>query len=121
MNNKELNIALGKLFNGIELDTHKVELNAFKNLFNTTGQIERRNKKIKDRIEQISDYSKILDRLKGLSNENMSLIDNQKKYINEFVAKGKEIGMDLSNEPSVKAAKKAIEQAEEYNRIVKKL
>jgi len=26
MNNKELNIALGKLFNGIELDTHKVEL-----------------------------------------------------------------------------------------------
>jgi|TARA_R110000765_G_scaffold144801_5_gene246882 hypothetical protein len=26
MNDKDLNIALGKLFNGIELDTHKVEL-----------------------------------------------------------------------------------------------
>ena len=30
MNNKELNIALGKLFNGIELDTHKVELSSYR-------------------------------------------------------------------------------------------
>jgi len=99
----------------------KIELNAFKNLFNTTTSIEIRNKKIKDRIDQISDYSKILDRLKSLSDENTSLIDNQKKYINEFVAKGKEIGMDLSNDATVKDAKKAIEQAEEYNRIIKTL
>lgn len=32
MNDKEINIALGKLFNGIELKAEKVEFNAVKNL-----------------------------------------------------------------------------------------
>jgi Zn-finger domain-containing protein len=43
MNNKELNIALGKLFNGIELDTHKVELNIvddFEKAFSKANDIE---------------------------------------------------------------------------------
>ena len=55
MNNKELNIALGKLFNGIELDTHKVGLsykdvkglNKINDLYYKVNKKARENKIIK--------------------------------------------------------------------------
>ena len=45
MNNKELNIALGKLFNGIELDTHKVELGLVDDVKKLSNNIEQDWKK----------------------------------------------------------------------------
>lgn len=46
MNNKELNIALGKLFNGIELDTHKVELG-----IDIKGEFKKADKKANSAIK----------------------------------------------------------------------
>ncbi len=46
MNNKELNIALGKLFNGIELDTHKVELG-----LDIDGEFKKADKKANSAIK----------------------------------------------------------------------
>jgi len=45
MNEKELNIALGKLFNGIELDTHKVELGLVDDVKKLSNNIEQDWKK----------------------------------------------------------------------------
>tara|TARA_R110002050_G_scaffold190472_4_gene325149 strand:+ start:438 stop:815 length:378 start_codon:yes stop_codon:yes gene_type:complete len=45
MNDKELNIALGKLFNGIELDTQKVELGLVDDVKKLSNNIEQDWKK----------------------------------------------------------------------------
>lgn len=45
MSEKELNIALGKLFNGIELDTHKVELGLVDDVKKLSNNIEQDWKK----------------------------------------------------------------------------
>ena len=48
MNNKELNIALGKLFNGIELDTHKVDLALMDDIKNQYKTVKDTNRKLLD-------------------------------------------------------------------------
>lgn len=57
MNEKELNIALGKLFNGIELDTHKVELAspATKNLKGFLKNIDNELKNFDINIKELKD------------------------------------------------------------------
>ena len=58
MNNKELNIALGKLFNGIELDTHKVELASLDEL-EAVLQAAKNNKKFsKQKVDEASTINK---------------------------------------------------------------
>lgn len=64
MNNKELNIALGKLFNGIELDTHKIELNAVKNL--------------KDKIQDAK-------RIISLQDDGLKWLDKTKQEYKEYM------------------------------------
>lgn len=61
MNNKELNIALGKLFNGIELDTHKVELGL-------VDDIEKDFKQLNDIMSEAEKLTKQRSRLKGKGN-----------------------------------------------------
>ena len=55
MNEKELNIALGKLFNGIELDTHKVELGLVDDLDTVTKNILNKS------VDYFNDARKLLN------------------------------------------------------------
>ena len=58
MNEKELNIALGKLFNGIELDTHKVELASLDEL-EAVLQAAKNNKKFsKQKVDEAATINK---------------------------------------------------------------
>ena len=98
MNNKELNIALGKLFNGIELDTHKVELGSLKemrtqsdklaglyaNLYETQIDLMVNRKKLD---EQINDA-------KRLENDAGRMLDKAYAVYNEFEQKAKDLGLD---------------------------
>lgn len=54
MNNKELNIALGKLFNGIELDTHKVELGLYDDMLKYEERAEKLMSDVKDRLQKVA-------------------------------------------------------------------
>jgi len=98
MNNKELNIALGKLFNGIELDTHKVELGSLKemrtqsdklvglyaNLYETQIDLMVNRKKLDDQINDA----------KRLENDAGRMLDKAYAVYNEFEQKAKDLGLD---------------------------
>ncbi len=78
MNNKELNIALGKLFNGIQLDTHKVEFttiyddlkgsigNANKGFVEATKLVSKAQKEVKKSISDNKTLLKELDKAEKL-------------------------------------------------------
>lgn len=63
MNNKELNIALGKLFNGIELDTHKVEFEspATKNLKGFIKNIDNELKNFDINVKELKDVKRSIE------------------------------------------------------------
>ncbi len=78
MNEKELNIALGKLFNGIELDTQKVEFatiyddlkgsigNANKGFVEATKLVSKAQKEVKKSIQDNKTLLKELDKAEKL-------------------------------------------------------
>tara|TARA_R100000951_G_scaffold68279_1_gene57621 strand:+ start:1043 stop:1420 length:378 start_codon:yes stop_codon:yes gene_type:complete len=76
MNNKELNIALGKLFNGIELDTHKVDLaiqDEVKRLYS-------------DYIDANEEYDRIYSPISQVRNDLKSWISKREKIQNKAEA-----------------------------------
>lgn len=84
MNNRELNIALGKLFNGIELDTHKVELGIVQDL-------DKDFKELKDIMHEAEGLSKKISRLKGRGRTlSKKIIDDAPKAQDKF----KELGVE---------------------------
>jgi aspartate carbamoyltransferase regulatory subunit len=89
MNNKELNIALGKLFNGIELDTHKVELGSIDDFDNEFGQII--DKDIRVSNDLIDDLRKAEVATKKLKNDYEKVLKIGKK----LEADAKDLGVDL--------------------------
>lgn len=103
MNNKELNIALGKLFNGIELDTHKVELsiandvkklyseyidlgdaedNALRSVNTARMDLEKVENKYKSKLKEVSSMEKKLDKALqelGYTRDTFGLDDDLRK------------------------------------------
>ena len=103
MNNKELNIALGKLFNGIELDTHKVEFSiaddvkklyseyidleeaesgALRSVNDARNDLEKMEGKYKNLIKEIGSMEKKLDKAindLGVSRGTFGLDDDLRK------------------------------------------
>jgi len=78
MNNKELNIALGKLFNGIELDTHKVELNIGSKYINKAEQIE------KEYRNALGDMENFAIKLEGAENDVVKAIKKYKDNLQDY-------------------------------------
>ena len=78
MNNKELNIALGKLFNGIELDTHKVELNIGSKYINKAEQIE------KEYRNALGDIKNFAIKLEGAENDVVKAIKKYKDNLQDY-------------------------------------
>ena len=78
MNNKELNIALGKLFNGIELDTHKVELNIGSKYINKAEQIE------KEYRDALGDMENFAIKLEGAENDVVKAIKKYKDNLQDY-------------------------------------
>ena len=111
MNNKELNIALGKLFNGIELDTHKVELALMDDIKNQYKSVKDTNRKLLD-IE--SDFLKNRKALKSFS----EILNEQSKRLlelcNDIEQASNKIGIDTPKE--VELYKK---EAKDYQQIAK--
>ena len=68
MNNKELNIALGKLFNGIELDTHKVELGIVDDIENL---LEKAEKQFEEAKNDLKKAKSILSRTLIIADQNI--------------------------------------------------
>ena len=103
MNNKELNIALGKLFNGIELDTHKVELsiandvkklyseyidlgdaedNALRSVNTARMDLEKVENKYKSKLKEVLSMEKKLDKALqelGYTRDTFGLDDDLRK------------------------------------------
>lgn len=92
MNNKELNIALGKLFNGIELDTHKVELADydFKKYMQDYD---------KSFTKYRSDYRNGINAAKSATDKHFvevfDILDKAEKEMDTFGNKAKELGIDF--------------------------
>jgi ElaB/YqjD/DUF883 family membrane-anchored ribosome-binding protein len=92
MNNKELNIALGKLFNGIELDTHKVELADydFKKYMQDYD---------KSFSKYRSDYRNGINAAKSSTDKHFAevfdILDKAEKEMDTFGNKAKELGIDF--------------------------
>ena len=90
MNNKELNIALGKLFNGIELDTHKVELNIFSDYIKELDKIG--TKTLNKSEEDLEQIKKIVRRNISNLNKLKSKSDNiHKAYMKDGDRVSKEL------------------------------
>lgn len=103
MNNKELNIALGKLFNGIELNTHKVELsiandvkklyseyidlgdaedNALRSVNTARMDLEKVENKYKSKLKEVLSMEKKLDKALqelGYTRDTFGLDDDLRK------------------------------------------
>lgn len=113
MNNKELNIALGKLFNGIELDTHKVELSY------TLKQLQNFKDDLQDRTQSIIRFGKKLQDAQDVLDENIS--DGNKSFrnleaaIKEIAPIMKDLGL-----PNAKELQGADKILSEYKQAVKK-
>lgn len=78
MNNKELNIALGKLFNGIELDTHKVKLNIGSKYINKAEQIE------KEYRNALGDMENFAIKLESAENDVVKAIKKYKDNLQDY-------------------------------------
>lgn len=117
MNNKELNIALGKLFNGIELDTHKVELGIvddFKKLYaNATEQQAKGNVQVREILKAID---KAINEYNDAAN---SYIKANNAY-QDIEAKTKELGTKPSSQ-ILNYAKDTVKSVKEINSILKNL
>ena len=97
MNNKELNIALGKLFNGIELDTHKVEL-ALDDFKDFAKKIEKLNSDINKNVAfQLAQYEKLQKGVKIARNDALevqSIVAQAKAQYNKDIKTAKDLGVD---------------------------
>ena len=108
----------------VELSVQKIELSAFKNLFNTTGKLERQNNKIEKEKDILSEYKNLqkkIDNIKSTSKENSDLISKLEKYYNDYVSKGKDVGLDLEKESVAKNALIAINKAKENKKFAQGL
>ena len=108
----------------VELSVQKIELSAFKNLFNTTGKLERqnnKNEKEKDILSEYKNLQKKIDNIKSTSKENSDLISKLEKYYNDYVSKGKDVGLDLEKESVAKNALIAINKAKENKKFAQGL
>ncbi len=88
MKDKDLNIALGKLFNGIELDTHKVELNLVGDIKNVSKNISNELKNFDINIKELKDVKRSIDvsidQAKQTSKRGNSLLKEINKQANEL-------------------------------------
>ena len=106
------------------MSVQKIELSAFKNLFNTTGKLERQNNKIEKEKDILSEYKNLqkkIDNIKSTSKENSDLISKLEKYYNDYVSKGKDVGLDLEKESVAKNALIAINKAKENKKFAQGL
>jgi len=98
MNNKELNIALGKLFNGIELDTHKVELGSLKEMRTQSDKLVGLYADLYEaQIDLMVNRKKLDDQIndaKRLENDAGRMLDKAYAVYNEFEQKAKDLGLD---------------------------
>ena len=95
MNNKELNIALGKLFNGIELDTHKVDLALMDDIKNQYKTVKDTNRKL---LDIKSDF---LKKRKALISFSEILNEQSKRLLelcNDIEQASNKIGIDTPKE-----------------------
>ena len=95
MNDKDLNIALGKLFNGIDLKTEKVELNIFSDYIKELDKI---SSKTRDKSESdLEEVKKIIKRNISNLNKLKSKADNIHK---EYMRVGDKAAKDLDIAPA---------------------
>lgn len=99
MNDKELNIALGKLFNGIELDTHKVELASngdkilkeLNAIFDDLGKEESKIDKPYNALRNILiDWFQLLD-------TSESDVDEQEDKLKKFISDVQDLGLQKND------------------------
>ena len=132
MNNKELNIALGKLFNGIELDTHKVELGYLQDVAKNADNAIKKYKDSADIVKAWQDVKKVL---LNANKDIMYVRKNRKAYIigiegeiqdleadiKYITNKFKEIGQDSSKVKEVQEAKRAVYQLNNFLKDLKRI
>ena len=111
MNNKELNIALGKLFNGIELDTHKVELSTYSDMVNHNKTIK---KEFPNKQSDINnEFSTLRRRIKLALDFAETAVDTLQDDTQKFEKEIKELGMNANDNKDYKDAIKTIAHAKE--------
>jgi len=89
MNEKELNIALGKLFNGIELDTHKVELGTHDDIMSDVSANDKSRSKFRQILRSsMSDLAKAMGHLENIQKRNNKIEKNSKKLQQDIKALG---------------------------------
>jgi len=123
MNNKKLNIALGKLFNGIELDTHKIELGLLDDLAKISNTKEVTFLRI--------DVNTALDKVKKFITKGISISQSNKKSlekkIDTILKSAKELGIenDIKSTNEYKEALKSIDifenNLEFFKRVLKSI
>ena len=121
MNEKELNIALGKLFNGIELDTQKVELGLVDNVKKLSNNIEQDWKKALNiavnGAKSLED--KVMKATKPLNDQVFELrqsIDKAEQALKELG-----IGKNSDIEKAKKQLKIAAGQSKELNAVATRI
>tara|TARA_R110000744_G_scaffold5556_1_gene19751 strand:+ start:2607 stop:2984 length:378 start_codon:yes stop_codon:yes gene_type:complete len=121
MNEKELNIALGKLFNGIELDTHKIELGLVNDVKKLSNNIEQDWKKALNiavnGAKSLED--KVMKATKPLNDQVFELrqsIDKAEQALKELG-----IGKNSDIEKAKKQLKIAAGQSKELNAVATRI
>jgi len=103
MNDKDLNIALGKLFNGIELDTHKVELGLVDDFKSSYKNYVKQSENIAD---EFSKFFKLKTQLENDIKKNINNFKSLVKPYEKIEKQAKELGLNikevLSDRPSIK-------------------
>lgn len=110
MNNKELNIALGKLFNGIELKSEKFEFNAEKTI---REDMDRMDKSFQEAQQK-------RDLAQRIYNNTASKARNARKFAEDAIRKAKELGIDFKiGEMALRQYDRIEKEASEYAKKLK--
>ena len=110
MNEKELNIALGKLFNGIELKAEKVEFNAEKDIREDMDRL--------DKSFQEAQQKRIL--AQRIYHNTASKTKNARKFAEDAIRKAKELGVDFKiGEMALRQYDRIEKEASDYAKKLK--
>jgi hypothetical protein len=111
MNDKEIHIALGKLFSGIELKTEKVELSTYSDMLNHNKTIK---KELPNKQSDINnEFNTLTRRIRLALDFAKTAVDTLQSDTLKFEKEVKELGMQANDNKDYKDALKTIAHAKE--------
>lgn len=89
MNDKEINIALGKLFNGLELKGERVELGTHDDIMSDVSANDKSRSKFRQILRStMSDLAKAMGHIENIQKRNPKIEKNSKKLEKDIKALG---------------------------------